>query len=270
MFRFSCAVLAFMALVSNGAAMKVLKGQEEATLKAKVKSKVRSFVKFGTGVQAAGPQHLVRICNAYPNRQAMTIQLNKIQISEQPLAYRTCQQFQMELKAPDRMDFHLGETYAGTFSIHQMPPAESVLLLVIYRHAVDTNAVSFQSHVFGHLENAQLAIIDTYQGKEKSKPVVTEENDQANRIEQLRFDAVVAVRPGQYEVALLDPVTNEAKTSDKFYAVPGETYCAIRTGVDSTDGRKYAEEIMVFPQNSSAAILRPFAVLLFALAFNLL
>lgn len=270
MLRFSCAILAFVALVSNGAAMKVLKHQEGAAMKSKVKSKVRSFIRLATGQDTMGLQHRVRICNAYPNKLPMTVQLNKMQITEAPLPYRSCQQFQMELRAGDRMDFHLTETYAGTFSIQQMPEAESVLLLVIYRHAADTNAVSFQSHVFGHLDNAQLAIIDTYQGPVKSKPVVTEENDKATRIEQLRYDAVVAVRPGFYEVALLDPDTNEAKTSDKFIAVPGETYCAIRTGVDPVDGRKYSEEIMVWPQSSSAAFLKPFAVLLFALAFNLL
>eukprot|EP00933_Yihiella_yeosuensis_P051837 TRINITY_DN49809_c0_g1_i1.p1 TRINITY_DN49809_c0_g1~~TRINITY_DN49809_c0_g1_i1.p1 ORF type:complete len:273 (+),score=51.15 TRINITY_DN49809_c0_g1_i1:67-885(+) len=266
MFRIVSALTVFLCIICyyGADASKVTEGSKKMNAHASVRSLMKRTKAKATGDLA---QHRLRICNAYPSKWPIAVSMNKVDISgSQPLAYQQCREFAAELKAHDRLDFHLSSTYAGTFSVEEMPEVESVLVLVIYRHDVDTTAVSFQSHVFGTLQNAQLAIIDTYKGESNLMPVVTEENEQATRIEQLKYDAVVAVRPGIYEVALMDPISKEAKTSQSFTARPGQSYVAIRMGVDAEQGRKYPEELIVWPQFAGASAVRPAAMLL-ALVF---
>ena len=87
----------------------------------------------------------------------------------------------------------------GSFSLAEMPADNrAVLFLVIYRHDPVSTAVSFASHVFASLKNAQVAVLDTYKGSKKSDLRIAEQNNVGRRSEGLRFDSVVAVNPGRY------------------------------------------------------------------------
>eukprot|EP00933_Yihiella_yeosuensis_P050728 TRINITY_DN4851_c2_g1_i2.p1 TRINITY_DN4851_c2_g1~~TRINITY_DN4851_c2_g1_i2.p1 ORF type:complete len:251 (+),score=72.03 TRINITY_DN4851_c2_g1_i2:90-842(+) len=211
-----------------------------------------------------------RMCNAYPSEYPITAKLNKEEITTSgSLAYKKCAEFSLDLKVGDKLDFNVGKTYAGAFAIDELPSSSAVMLLVIHRHDTMSTAVSFQSHVFGTMENAQLAVIDTYRGKMESQTGVREvvkSSKKAKDLEVLK-DAVVALRPGKYEVALMDAKTKDPKVSDPLLAVSGESYVALRVGIEAEDknGVAYPEDIVVFPQ-SSAAALRP-ALLVAALLF---
>merc|ERR1719465_89859 len=88
------------------------------------------------------------------------------------MAYKSCREFKTNLKAGDKLKFKVGDANAGTFSISDLPNTDALLLLVIHRHDTLTNAVSFESHVFANLLNAQIAIIDTYKGSAHAFPQI--------------------------------------------------------------------------------------------------
>merc|ERR1719441_19974 len=111
------------------------------------------------------------------------------------MPYKTCREFQSPLKAGDKIEFKVGDAMAGTFSVSDLPENDAVLLLVIHRHDTISTAVSFESHVFANLLNAQVAIIDTYKGAAKAAPKIQDVSAQKGREEELRFDSVVAVNP---------------------------------------------------------------------------
>merc|ERR1719415_472826 len=85
-----------------------------------------------------------------------------------PMDYKTCRDFLTPMKAGDKFKFMVGNANAGTFAISDLPNNDAVLFLVIYRHDRLSTAVSFESHVFANLLNAQVAVIDTYKGSARS------------------------------------------------------------------------------------------------------
>merc|ERR1719198_1893688 len=74
-----------------------------------------------------------------------------------------------------------------------------------------------------------------------------EQKDKA-RSEELRFDSVVAVNPGRYEVALTGE-DGEMKTKTELVALGKESYVVLRTGVEAQQGPTYAQELVVFPES---------------------
>merc|ERR1719498_1308713 len=133
----------------------------------------------------------------------MDIFLGKEKLTSSPLPYKQCGEFNPSLKAGDKLDFKVGDSSAGSFTVSELPNNDAVLLLVIYRHDTLSTAVSFESHVFSNLVNSQIAVLDAYRGKAKSKPRIQDVSDaKTQRDEELRYDSVVAVNPGLYEVVL--------------------------------------------------------------------
>merc|ERR1719240_650368 len=110
------------------------------------------------------------------------------------MQYKTCQDLKIQLKAGDKLEFRVGDANAGTFSVSDLPNNDAVLLLAIYRHDTLSTAVSFESHVFANLLNAQIAVIDTYKGSAKSSLKIQDEGSD-KRSESLRYNGVVAVNP---------------------------------------------------------------------------
>merc|ERR1719247_4107482 len=108
------------------------------------------------------------------------------------------------LQSGDKLEFKVGDASAGTFAVADLPNNDAVLLLVIHRHDQLSTAVSFESHVFANLLNAQVAVIDTYKGAAQSTPRIKDREDAKNsaRSEDLRYSSIVAVNPGIYEVEL--------------------------------------------------------------------
>lgn len=171
------------------------------------------------------------------------------QITDPPMAYKECREFDQQLHAGDHIDFRFLESSAGDFVVKDLPATDAVLMLVIYRHGVDTTAVAFESHVFANLLNAQIAVLDTYKGPEKSEMKIQDlqEADTA-RSETLSPNTVVAVNAGRYEVVLVGTDGSTKARSD--LAVENRESCVvIRCGVQPKVGRAYPEEIIVFPVN---------------------
>lgn len=198
----------------------------------------------------------LRVCNAYPYVEAMEIFVDgKVKLtSETPMPYKSCKEFQYQLQAGDKLDFHMGETKAGTFSVAELPQNDAVLLLVIHRHDTLSSTVAFESHVFSSLGNAQVAVIDTYKGSAKSKPRITDFHDEKNkRVEELRYDSVVAVNQGEYMVVLNDE-SGTLVGKKKLVALDKESYVVMRAGVEAVQGQSYPQELIVYPQSDAALL----------------
>jgi len=205
-------------------------------------------------VRALDFKHRLRVCNAYPDATAVDIFRGKNEriTSKESMAYKTCQDFFSQLRAGDKLEFKVGDATVGTFSVSDLPNNDAVLLLVIHRHDDHSTAVAFESHVFANLLNAQVAVIDTYKGSKQSSPRIMDvEGESKNaRAEELRYNSVVAVNPGLYDVALLDP---KGKTEAKvpLVALNRESYVVLRTGLEAKQGTSFPEELVVYPASSA-------------------
>jgi len=215
-------------------------------------------------VRALEFKHRLRVCNAYPYSAALDVFRGESEklTSDSPMHYKTCKDFTAPLISGDKLQFKVGDASAGTFSVSDLPSNDAVLLLVIHRHDTLSTAVSFESHVFASLENAQVAVIDTYKGAAKSTLKImdasTKDKAQTSRSEELRYDSVVAVNPGLYDVELVG-LDGKAAANSQLVALNRESYIIIRTGVEAQQGPAYPQELLIFP-NSDPAILRSSAM----------
>jgi len=210
-------------------------------------------------VRAFEFKHRLRVCNAYPYVAALDVYRSKSEklTSDSPMLYKSCKDFVSPLKVGDKLDFKVGDVSAGTFSVSDLPNNDAVLLLVIHRHDTLSTAVAFESHVFANLLNAQVAIIDTYKGNKKAKLQIMDASVAGSKLrsEELRYDSVVAVNPGQYEVVLSD-IAGKPEAKSKLVALDRESYVVLRTGVEAQQGQSYPEELVVYPISDTAALHR--------------
>lgn len=198
--------------------------------------------------------HKLRVCNAYPYTYPMDVYLGKDKLTASPMPYKKCEEFSPTLKAGDKIDFKVGDSSAGSFSVSELPSNDAVMLLVIYRHDTSSTAVSFESHIFSNLVNSQIAVLDTYRGQTVSSIRIQDINDaKTTRNEELRYDSVVAVNPGKYEVVLQNNA-GEEKFAHKLVALNRESYVVVRCGVKALQGQTYPEELIVFPQSDPTAL----------------
>lgn len=216
-------------------------------------------------VKALEFKHRLRVCNAYPYSAALDVFRSKDKLTDQPMGYKSCKDFLAPLKSGDKLEFKIGDASAGTFAVSDLPNNDAVLLLIIHRHDQVSTAVSFESHVFANLLNAQVAVIDTYKGSQKASPRIKDRADatQNSRSEELRYSSIVAVNPGVYEVEL-DGADGEVKTTRELVALNRESYVVLRTGVESKTGPSFPQELVIYP-NSDPAVLRSSAAAMRAL-----
>jgi len=198
--------------------------------------------------------HKLRVCNAYPYTYPMDVHLGKEKLTKTPMPYKKCEEFNPTLKAGDKIEFKVGDSSAGSFSVSELPANDAVMLLVISRHDTLSTAVAFESHVFSNLVNSQIAVLDAYKGVAKSTPRIQDINEvKTNRNEELRYDSVVAVNPGKYEVVLQSP-SGEEKFAHKLVALNRESYVVVRCGVEAQQGQSYPQELIVYPQSDPTAL----------------
>lgn len=224
-------------------------------------------------IAANGFKHRLRVCNAYPEEESLDIMRGKKKLTTEPLDYKKCADIAAELTAGDKLKFMVGGASAGTFTVSDLPNNDAVLLLIIHRHDTLSTSVSFQSHVFANLLNAQVAVIDTYKGRTAGFAEIT---DGSKREEKLKYNSVVAVNTGKYEVTLTDSRKKVAQTT-QLVALNRESYVIIRTGVESQEGAQYPQALIVYPMSdpkllhsSSPRSSMPFGVLgVFALIASL-
>jgi hypothetical protein len=207
-------------------------------------------------VRALEFKHRLRVCNAYPYAAALDVFRGRGEklTEDAPMHYKTCKDFLAHLKSGDKLEFKVGDASAGTFSVSDLPNNDAVLLLVIHRHDTLSTAVSFESHVFANLMNAQVAIIDTYKGKAQATPKIMDVDEKkTNRVEELRFDSVVAVNPGLYQVELVGS-DGGVKVKSELVALTQESYVVIRTGVEAQQGPAYPQDLIIYPNSDVASL----------------
>lgn len=226
-------------------------------------------------------KHVLRVCNAFPYEHPIDVYLGKEKLTESPMPYKKCEEFHPTLNAGDKIDFKIGDSGAGSFSVAELPSNDAVLVLVMFRHDTVSTGVSFESHVFSNLLNAQVAVLDTYRGATTATPRIRDEKEhhdasQVQRSEELRYNSVMAVNPGLYEV-LLENAAGNMTVKHELVALNKESYMVMRCGIESKTGRSYPEELMVFPQSDrkmlqgAASTLKPmFLATLLATAMALL
>jgi hypothetical protein len=222
-----------------------------ALLAAATADQLRSNHRAEGFVRSLEFKHRLRVCNAYPYNAALDVYRGKSEklTSDGAMPYKACQDFSTPLKAGDKLEFKVGDASAGTFSVSDLPNNDAVLMLVIHRHDTLSTAVSFESHVFANLLNAQIAIIDTYKGRARSSARIMDAADSKHaRSEELRYDSVVAVNPGTYEVTLASE-DGSTKAKEQLVALNRESYVVLRTGVEAQQGPVYPQELVVFPKS---------------------
>jgi len=232
------AVLAFLLGVAAGT-------NSQTQLRSGQAGAARSFIR---NLEFKQP---LRVCNVYPYNAALDVWIGKKKLTEtQALGYKSCEEFNPGLQAGEKIDFKVADSSVGTFTISDLPQSDSVLLMVIYRHDTLSTAVSFESHVFANSMQAQVAIIDTYKGKATSELRIQDrQNSKVPRSEILRYESVVAVTPGIYDVVLRDS-TGEEKAKDDLVALQHEAYVVLRCGVEAQEGQAYPQELLIFPRSN--------------------
>jgi len=196
------------------------------------------------------PRHKLRVCNAYPSESAMEVRRGSDQLTSSPIPYKSCQELSPSLKSDDKLDFHVEDGAEGSFEISSVPSSDATLMLVVHRHGVDSAALAFESHVFARVNGAQVAVLDAYTGKAKARTLIQaprfQNGTRRGAAEELEYQNVVSVNPGNYEVELED-TDGKAESTHKFAAKDHETYIVARVGAELTHGGTYHQELMVFP-----------------------
>lgn len=224
------------------------------------------------------------VCNAYAHKEPLDVfrarSMKKANM-EGPISYKNCQGLVVSLAEGDRLDFKAGDLDVGTFFVKGLPTRKSTLLLVPRRRSSDTMAVTFQSHAFLELDATQVAVVDAYSGAgadvvkimdapQEKKASYGKKSAQSlvqMRLETLRYNSIVALGPGRYNVGL-GPAsmvalseTEQQKGIGFFQAMivgSRQKYVVMRVGVqdDTSTSALYPEELVVFPK-SQGALVRP-------------
>lgn len=214
----------------------------------------------------------LRVCNAYP------YSAGGVNVLGSTLKYKSCHDFSKTMHSGDQVDFYTAASVeaknaggkpelanlVGSFEVSEVPKNDALLLLVIQPHDSASTGVKFQSHVFVNSADAQVALLDAFvtSGPAADAITIADLKDQdpqyAPRNEQLKFNTVVAVNPGSYEVFVPE---EESKTKKTLDVSDGTKYSVIRVGVRSgtgvTDAIEYSEDLIVFPPQAgySTAVL---------------
>jgi len=205
--------------------------------------------------------HRLRVCNAFPFSEALEVSRGESErlTGRLPMKYKECRDFSGDLKVGDKLDFKIGDASTGTFSVTDLPSNDAVLLLVVHRHDTIGTSVAFDSHVFANLKSAQVAVIDAYKGAAKSVPRIADDVAPADcnvtRAEELRYNSLVAVSPGIYQVALTGS-KGETEARSRFVALDHESYTILRTGAESAEGQSFPQELVVYPRSDEALLLQ--------------
>lgn len=244
-------------------------------------------------------KHQLRVCNAYASTAALDVYKGDEKLTDHPMEYKACRDLRVKLRAGDRLQFRAVDMASmGTFSISDLPNNDAVLLLVIHRHDSESTAVAFESHVFEDAETSEVAVIDTYRGRDRNitahisggaPPKKAEggvffflfrvhwpefssfwgkpkEEAKPEKTEDLRFQSTLALNPGVYTVSLNNWAGN-ATSTDELTAVRHKNYVIFRTGIESEEGgTNWPEEITVYPKPHAGAASQS-VVLALLLAF---
>lgn len=221
--------------------------------------------------------HRLRACNAYAahapvelihHRVGKDKSADEILTKAGVLAYKSCRDFAIHLKRGDSVEFTTNGSHVGSFAVASLPQRDALFLLVLHRRSADSQRPAFSSHIFNeNAQSAQLAVLDVYNGANLHNIQIRDSQDKKGgpskiqRAEDLNYDTVVSITPGDYECGL----RGAAKTIAKFQALKGESYLAMRVGLK--DEADFPEEVVVFPSPSGAARMWQGSIVLLMLLF---
>jgi len=197
-----------------------------------------------TGLEKPASKHRLRVCNAYPSAHALRVLKNSEEfMGQSQMKYKECTELKGPLNEGDRLNFQADDSIPlSTFTVNDLPKEQSTLLLVAYRESKDSAKIAFKSHIFTVSREAQLAVIDTFQGETKAKLSISEFRCNRNRHSTgstpalqipMKFSTVMALESGIYEVK----ITSGASTHSvgPFNVADGEHYVVLRTGLDDVE-----------------------------------
>eukprot|EP00746_Dinoflagellata_sp_MGD_P163327 gnl/MRDRNA2_/MRDRNA2_91300_c0_seq1.p1 gnl/MRDRNA2_/MRDRNA2_91300_c0~~gnl/MRDRNA2_/MRDRNA2_91300_c0_seq1.p1 ORF type:complete len:276 (+),score=49.63 gnl/MRDRNA2_/MRDRNA2_91300_c0_seq1:73-900(+) len=203
-------------------------------------------------------KHLIhlRVCNAFDHSEPLellhqaghhhagSLKVNNLTAKVGLLGYKGCNEWAVDLRRGDSLEFLQNSAHLGSFSVSSVPQWDTLLLLVIHRRKSSSRA-AFASHVFAKSKTAQVAVLDMYEGHSKGHLVIQEdkpEEKNAGKLsalsEELAYDSVVALDGGKYICKLVGGVQPQQVVLN---TQKGESYVAMRVG----EGKN--EEIVVFP-----------------------
>jgi hypothetical protein len=201
-------------------------------------------------------QHLM-VCNAYTSHvplEIVQVRTRESLNAAKPLAYKQCAHFTVPLHEGDQLDFKAGRLEVGTFYATGLPAYSGSLLLIAHRRRPTAQGLGFESHAFAQTENPQLVVIDTYRGKETGSLKIVEsgpvEQGKEKNADDLNFNSVIAVNPGNYDVVLSG---NSTVSKLPLKADEKGKYVVMRVGNEllSTKVGHYPMELIVFPNSST-------------------
>jgi len=226
--------------------------------------------------------HSLLVCNGYAFKEPLSVidVQTASELTHSPIPYKSCQSIVHPLQNGDRLDFKTNRMSVGTFEASGLPRQAASLLLIPCRRSANSLAASFQSHVFSELQNAQVAVIDAYRGASHAVVEIMDspleapkaegqETPAEPRVEELRYNNIVALSPGNYKIGLAGQEAQNANAAfTQLKVLDGAKYVVMRVGADDghKDGpsRSYPQELIVFTQ-SLGLPLRP-GLLYFLLA----
>ena len=226
MFRFTLAVFAVVCGIADGAKTQPLRHKEVSFL---------SELKFS---------QKLRVCNGYYSRGSLQLFVGKTEMQgKYPLAFNECRDYADAVKEGDRISFKAGDLNVGTFTLSGLPENDATLLLVIYQQGRGT--VAFKSHTFAPTSQAQVAVLDAYDGPSFGEPVIMDVDDGSTGTPQaLAYDTAMAISQGSYQVALHTKAGSKQKSAP-FNIVNGKAYVILRTGAEGS----FDQDVVVFPKD---------------------
>lgn len=218
-------------------------------------------------IQETQVEQQLLICNAYTSKvplQVVRVRTQESLNAAKPLAYKECREFNVPLQEGDQLDFKAGRLDVGTFYATGLPKYKGSLLLVARRRNPHAVGISFESHAFAQVENPQIVVLDAYHGAEKGAVKIIEnlpahqgqEQAQPDDAEELKFNSVVAVNPGSYEISLLGKNAQRVSTAPLQAAGQGK-YVVLRIGSEDSASKSghYSQELVVFPNGNVRCFL---------------
>jgi len=189
-------------------------------------------------IEKAVTKHTLRVCNAYPSSHDLRVLKNNNELKgKSQMKYKECIELDGPLKEGDRLNFEASSVPLGTFTVGVLPDKKSTLVLVAFRESKVNTKIAFMSHTFEARALAQLAVIDTFQGKTKSDLSISQFQDPNNagaalsvQDKELEFNTAMELEAGAYQVKIATGATRQIK--GPFVVAEGETYVLLRTGLD--------------------------------------
>lgn len=199
------------------------------------------------------------ICNAFAWSTPLNVyhRHTKLKLTENPIEYKDCSMLKKTMiKDGDKLKFTSNGLSVGTFHITELPVG-SPLLLVAHRKDENTSSLDFASSMFTDMEEAQIAVVDTYRGASEGQLRLTESHFSDVRPEHAEViepNSVISVGAGKYQVSRKN--NNEDVVSPaalQFSVNDGDKVVIMRTGNDNRGTaslRIFPEELVMFPRES--------------------